>query len=132
MTIGDLPQVITLENKVFSHPKPPEVFEHDLNVYYVAKINEHVVGYIGIEHVLDEAHIINIAVHPEFLRRGIATQLVKYVLKDAHSFFLEVRKSNTAAVKMYEKLRFSVIDERKNYYADNGEAALVMLHVANK
>ena len=130
MTIGDLPQVITLENQVFSHPKPPEVFEHDLNVYYVAKVGEKVIGYIGIEHVLDEAHIINLAVDPRCQRRGVGTTLVKHVLNNAKSFFLEVRKSNKAAVKMYEKLGFQVIDERKNYYADNSEAALVMLHVA--
>lgn len=130
MTIGDLPQVIALENQVFSNPKPPRVFEHDLNVYYVAKAGAKVIGYIGIEHVLDEAHIINIAVDPKCQRRGVGTALVKYVLKNAKSFFLEVRKSNQAAVKMYENLGFHIIDERKNYYADNGENALVMLLVA--
>ena len=130
MTIGDLPQVIALENQVFANPKPPEVFEHDLHIYYVARESKMVAGYIGIEHILDEVHIVNLAVHPAYRRRGIAMTLVRSVLKSAKSFFLEVRKSNVAAIKLYEKMGFRVIDERKNYYADNGEDALVMLYVA--
>ncbi|MFA4858532.1 MAG: ribosomal protein S18-alanine N-acetyltransferase [Candidatus Margulisiibacteriota bacterium] len=130
MTVGDLADVIALEKAVFPNPKPPEVFEHDINVYYVARFDGKLAGYIGIEHVLDEAHIINLAVNPLYRRRGIAAALVQHVLKDAKSFFLEVRKSNTAAIKLYEKIGFQVIDERKNYYADNQEDALVMLYVA--
>jgi ribosomal-protein-alanine N-acetyltransferase len=130
MTIGDLPDVIALEKAVFSNPKPPEVFEHDINIYYVARIEGKLAGYIGIEHVLDEAHIINLAVNPALQRQGIGEAMARHVLKDAKSFFLEVRRSNTAAIKLYEKIGFQVIDERKNYYADNQEDALVMLYVA--
>jgi ribosomal-protein-alanine N-acetyltransferase len=130
MTIGDLPDVIALEKAVFSRPKPPEVFEHDINVYYVARRENKLAGYIGIEHVLDEAHIINLAVNPACRRQGIGEAMVRHVLQNAKSFFLEVRKSNAAAVKLYEKIGFQVIDERKNYYVDNQEDALVMLYVA--
>ncbi|MBU0687463.1 MAG: ribosomal protein S18-alanine N-acetyltransferase [Candidatus Margulisbacteria bacterium] len=132
MSVGDLPQVIALENQIFSNPKPARVFEHDMNIYYAAKFGEKVVGYIGVEHILDEAHIINIAVHPDFRRQGIASALVKNILGSAKSFFLEVRKSNIPAQKMYEKHGFHVIDERKKYYVDNEEDALVMLLVSTK
>ncbi len=91
---------------------------------------ERLVGYIGGWVVDGQAHILKIAVHPDFRRQGIAHALLIRLIRDArdlgaHEYLLEVRASNDAAHAFYEKQGFTVIGVRKRYYSD-GEDALVM------
>ncbi|TAG85471.1 MAG: ribosomal-protein-alanine N-acetyltransferase [Oscillatoriales cyanobacterium] len=81
--------------------------------------------------ILEEAHIIMLAIHPSFQRQGLGQALLWALLKSAHDrqlerSTLEVRDSNLAAVSLYKKLGFKEAGRRKRYYEDTGEDALVM------
>ncbi|MCU0641257.1 MAG: ribosomal protein S18-alanine N-acetyltransferase [Candidatus Margulisbacteria bacterium] len=127
----DIPVVVEIERLSFKYPKPEAVFREDEHKYLVARDDEQIVGYIGIEKILDEVHIINMAIHPSYRGKGIGKRLMQHVLNDEEVFFLEVRVSNEAAKKVYEKYGFKVINTRKEYYAD-GEDALVMRRIPNE
>lgn len=125
MKDADISAVVAIENASFMFPKNESVFREDEHKYLVAKDDNKVVGYIGIEKVLDETHIINMAVDPKYRGQGIGKRLMQHVLNDEDVFFLEVRVSNENAKNVYKKYGFEVIDTRKGYYAD-GEDAYVM------
>jgi len=89
------------------------------------------VAYIFFRLVVDEMHILKIAVAPEWRCRGIASVLMKKSMeladtKGCNAAYLEMRPANTAAVTLYRKLGFCVIGKRTNYYSETGEDALVM------
>ena len=98
------------------------------NCYYIiATINDIIVGYAGMEMLVDHADITAIAVSKEYQKKGIATQLLNNLSKKCQQLhidkiFLEVRTSNIPAINLYEKLGFKKISTRKNYY-DNIEDA---------
>lgn len=99
--------------------------------YLVAKIDNRVVGFIGTWIVLDEAHITNIAMHPDYRKQGIGSKLLKEFLdycknQGCVAFTLEVRSSNKAAQALYEKYNFKQEGIRKGYYEDNKEDAIIM------
>jgi len=124
----DIPAVVEIERLSFRFPKPESVFLEDEHKYLVARDDNKIAGYIGIERILDEVHIINMAVHPDYRGQGIGKRLMQHVLNDEEVFFLEVRVSNENAKKIYEKYGFKVINDRKGYYAD-GEDAYVMRRI---
>ncbi|MEZ2231137.1 ribosomal protein S18-alanine N-acetyltransferase [Microcoleus sp.] len=81
--------------------------------------------------ILEEAHIIMLAIHPQFQRQGLGQALLLALLKSAgdrqlERSTLEVRESNLAAVSLYKKFGFKEAGRRKRYYEDTGEDALVM------
>lgn len=99
--------------------------------YYAAFLGGAFVGSAGFTAVLDEGYITNIAVHPDFRRRGAASELTKAVIEKAKelklSFLsLEVRESNAAAISLYEKFGFSNVGRRKNFYSEPTEDAVIM------
>jgi len=126
MTENDLAQVVEIERASFNAPKDESIFRHDENKYLVARNGGRIVGYIGLEKIAGETHIINMAVDPEHRKRGIGKQLIEKILNDKDVFFLEVRVSNSAAQRLYEKYGFKNVGIRKNYYSDNGEDAYIM------
>ena len=88
-------------------------------------------GYVGSQSSIDEADIMNVAVHPDFRRRGVAEALIIRLVSDLkergiHALLLEVRVSNTPAITLYEKLGFSQVGRRKNYYHNPKEDALIL------
>ncbi len=90
-----------------------------------------VAGFVGYWHVVDEAHISTIAVHPKWRGSGVGEQLLRATLEHALSLgaqmaTLEVRVSNAAAQNLYRKYHFEEVGRRKNYYRDNGEDAVLM------
>lgn len=98
--------------------------------YLVAKIDNEIVGFAGIIPVLDEADISNIVVHQNFRNQKIGSYLLQGIINLAISLNLkkinlEVRESNTPAIKLYEKYGFEVCGIRKKYY-DNVENAILM------
>ena len=130
-----LDSLTELENLSFSIPWSKKLFENDIsnkNAYYVlAVLNNKVIGYCGLYKVLDEADITNIAVHPEYRRRGLAGRMLENIIEQCKlsgisKITLEVRQSNINAVSLYEKKGFKFIGERKNYYSDNHETAILM------
>ncbi len=136
MSLEDIDQVYEIENLSFTTPWSRESFKsellkNDLARYIVAKVDGKVAAYGGMWIVLDEAHITNIAVHPEYRGRKIGETLVKALLRTAKEnkaadITLEVRASNDAARKLYKKLGFKDGGRRKGYYEDTGEDAIIM------
>ncbi|MCL1998722.1 MAG: ribosomal protein S18-alanine N-acetyltransferase [Turicibacter sp.] len=100
-------------------------------IYYVALRDGMAVGYIGIWHILNEGQILNIAVAKAYRRQNIASALLATAIETAKKFemlglTLEVRESNIAAKKLYEKHGFAEEGRRKNYYEKPAEDALIM------
>ncbi len=129
--------VAVLEKVCFSQPWSAESLQTELtNVFarfYVAKINGEIVGYIGAHNILGEVYITNVAVFPEYRNRGVATALIKYLVKSSLSengdfVTLEVRKSNDAAIALYKKLGFNLVGERVGFYENPKEDALLMTY----
>ncbi|HEU5064983.1 MAG TPA: ribosomal protein S18-alanine N-acetyltransferase, partial [Gaiellaceae bacterium] len=92
---------------------------------------EELVGYLIISRYVDAWHVMNIAVAPEYRRRGIARSLMERLFevtaRDARrGYTLEVRVSNEAAIRLYEELGFKARGVRRGYYTDNREDALIM------
>lgn len=130
-----IPGLVKIENACFSHPWTYDGFAAELDCstanFFVALSDGVPVGYIGFHAVLDEGYVDNIAVLPEFRRRGIAKLLIETAFEHCNalglSFLsLEVRKSNSAAIALYEAYRFKTEGERKNFYSAPREDALIM------
>ena len=133
----DCPAVAKLQSVCFSTPWSLKSLE-DMESQpggrnYVAVKDGVIVGYVGMLAVLDEADITNVAVEPEQRRQGIGRLLVSHLKEQAQKeeirhIFLEVRKSNLAAIRLYEEAGFSQSAIRKNYYDKPREDALIMEH----
>ena len=136
MELSDIEDILVVEKLSFSIPWSRDSFEKEIvdnnvAIYLVAKVNEKAVGYIVMWNVLNEGHITNVAVHPEFRHQGIGDQVVSELLslckkEDIDLVTLEVRKSNQNAIKLYEKHGFVAEGIRKAYYQDNKEDAIIM------
>jgi len=122
----DIPAVVEIENLSFPVPKNEGFFKSDQNKYLAAKEGDKVIGYIGVEEISGETHVVNMAVAPGERGKGYGKRLIEAVLNDKDVFFLEVRASNLPAQKLYEKYGFEKVGTRKNYYGDNGEDAIIM------
>ena len=127
--------VADLEKICFSDPwsenSVASELKNKLALWLVAEEEGRVAGYIGSQTCGDESDVMNVAVHPDFRRRGMAEALVKTLVAelkamDSHCLTLEVRASNVPAIALYEKLGFSEIGRRKNYYRNPKEDALIM------
>lgn len=122
----DIAAVVAIENLSFSAPKEEAIFKSDQNKYLVAKEDGKTIGYIGIEKIAGEIHVINMAVAPENRSQGIGSKLMEKILNKKDVFFLEVRVSNVAAQDLYEKFGFNKVGVRKKYYSNNDEDACIM------
>lgn len=135
MTIEDVDGVMEVDRLCFKVPWSRDSFESEVNgknpaVYFVADCEGKICGYMGVWHILDEGHITNVAVHPDFRQNGIGGMLVKTTLEDGirkgiASFTLEVRASNSVAQKLYENCGFTSAGVRKRYYEDNEDAVIM-------
>ncbi|MCE4051941.1 MULTISPECIES: ribosomal protein S18-alanine N-acetyltransferase [Bacillaceae] len=136
MTIGDIDKVHMVETLSFSTPWSKEAFFNELTKnrfakYIVIEHGEQLVGYIGAWIVIDEVHITNIAILPDFRGQKLGEKLLRAMMEEAKkqeakSMTLEVRVTNIVAQNLYKKLGFQSGAIRKNYYTDNQEDALVM------
>lgn len=135
MTSGHLDDVYIIETECFSHPWSRQSLEEELDnetsLFLVAKEENEVIGYIGMSIVIDEGYIFNVAVRESYRNKGVATalinELVIYGKKNNFSFItLEVRKSNLPAISLYSKFGFLKAGERKDYYSNPKENAILM------
>jgi len=131
----DIDEVFAIEMLSFTNPWTKTMFEdeleNDLAVYFVYEENGNILGYAGIYHILDEGHITNIAVHPNFRNKGIGKMLIAKIIEYAKengisALTLEVRKSNIIAQSLYKKFGFIEAGIRPNYYISPKEDALIM------
>ena len=135
MKAEHVPQVAQLEKLCFSDPWSEMSIASELrsiwSYWVVALDSEQVVGYVGSQSSVDETDIMNIAVHPDWRRQGIAESLIDNLMKElknrgSHALLLEVRVSNGPASALYEKLGFQQVGRRKNYYRNPKEDALIL------
>ncbi|WP_433746645.1 ribosomal protein S18-alanine N-acetyltransferase [Falsibacillus pallidus] len=142
MAVDDLEDVLKVEHESFTIPWSREAFYNEIEnnqfaFYLVAELEGRIAGYCGVWLVLDEAHITNVAVLPDFRGKGIGLTLMEKMLKlaqehGAKTATLEVRVSNLPAQSMYRKLGFQEGGIRKRYYTDNQEDALIMWVTINE
>lgn len=130
-----VPQVAALEKTCFSDPwsesSVRSELQNALSLWLVALDEEKVVGYIGSQSVMGESDMMNVAVDPDYRRRGIAEKLVTELSGQLKALgngclTLEVRASNVGAIALYEKMGFQQIGRRPNYYRNPREDALIL------
>ncbi len=135
MTAAHLDGVCALENACFVHPWSLQSLQDELqnpqSLFYVAIEDGEVLGYIGMSFVLDEGYIYNVAVDRRHRRRGVGSALIRTLVthckKHGFAFLtLEVRESNRAARSLYEDFGFVKVGERKSYYIEPTENAVLM------
>ena len=135
MSRQDLEQIAELEKICFSDPWSIPMLEPELtnplSHWLVAADGDRVIGYIGSQAVLDGADVMNVAIHPDHRRQGIAELLVTKLSNELSEMriqflMLEVRVSNLPAIQLYEKLDFVKVGCRPGYYRHPKEDALIM------
>lgn len=135
MSLETVQAVETLEQECFSNPwsldSLAEELSNPISVFYVATVNDVLVGYAGMHHIIDEGYITNIAVTEAFRRNGVATALLNALLdyakeNDLRMLTLEVRPSNAEALALYMAFKFEQTGQRKNYYRGPTEDALIL------
>ena len=141
MTIEHIPQIAALERACFSRPWSEESLQSELwndsAVIIVAEGEDGtVLGYAGLQTVLDEGYINNVAVDEKFRRQGVADELIAAFVRFGQAklafLTLEVRASNAPAIALYAKHGFAEVGRRKNYYeAPKEDAVLMTLYFAN-
>ena len=135
MKAEHVPQVAQLEKLCFADPWSEMSIASELRSiwsYWVVAVQDNeVVGYIGSQSSVDESDVMNVAVHPDWRRQGIAEQLIENLIgelknRGSKALMLEVRASNAPAIALYEKLGFRQVGLRKNYYRNPKEDALIL------
>lgn len=133
----DLKDVERIENSSFKYPWPLEALKFELleNPFCISLALESsgkFIGYAFLHIASDFSHLVNIAIEKNFRGIGLGEKFLRHILKVSRNagvkrVVLEVRKSNIVAIKLYEKVGFSILREQKAYYQD-GESALIMAY----
>jgi ribosomal-protein-alanine N-acetyltransferase len=133
----DLDGVLAVEEESFTNPWTKEMYAWELqnrsvcHIFVVRTPEHRVAGFCAFWLVVDEIHINNVAMRPALRGRGIGTDLIRRVFDEAKKLgarraTLEVRRSNEAARRLYERLGFTVTGTRPNYYTNPVEDALIL------
>ena len=135
MNESHVAQVAALEKLCFSDPwsetSIASELENPLSLWLIAEEDGAVCGYVGSQTVLDETDMMNIAVHPDCRRKGIAAALITELVsrlkaRGSRVLRLEVRESNLPAIALYKAMGFTQLGLRKNYYRNPKENALIL------
>lgn len=136
MSNAHIPAIVALEQFCFSDPWSSLAFHSELHnplsLWLVAvDDDDRLMGYIGSQTVLDESDVMNVAVSPQYRKLGVATTLINSLCdalknKGVKKLSLEVRQSNESAIALYQKLEFVQVGQRKNYYRNPKEDALIL------
>jgi len=140
MKRDDLAHVEAIETASYPFPWTRGIFQDCLRVGYTCRVlldGEARCGYGIVSIALEEAHLLNLCIHPDRRREGLAATLLEHLINEAllhraSRLFLEVRPSNAAAVALYRSRGFRVIGRRPGYYPDrNGreDAVVMVLHL---
>jgi len=136
LAMADLDTVMDIESQAYAFPWTQGIFRDCLRVGYCCWCYENeglIQGYGVMSVAAGESHILNLTVRPESQRQGIGGKLMKHFLQlarrhNADIAMLEVRPSNTSALRLYQKLGFNEISVRRNYYpSDNGREDALLL-----
>jgi ribosomal-protein-alanine N-acetyltransferase len=133
LAYSDLPAVISIERRSFPAPWSLAMFVLELSkpsgICLAATAGDELLGYLVCSRYDRVWHLMNVAVAPQWRRRGVASLLIERLVEEGGGelpFTLEVRVSNREAIAMYERLGFRSAGVRPRYYQDNGEDALIM------
>lgn len=134
MQPNDVATVFALEQQANPHPWSLTLIEQSLAAHhaYVLEHQQRVIGYAFVQRIIDEAHLLDIAIDPQWRQRGLARHLMTFLLdvfaRDVSFWLLEVRVSNAAAIALYNALGFNEMGIRRNYYQgpEGREDALLM------
>lgn len=143
MERNDVATVHAIEKMSYPFPWSRGIFVDCLRVGYRCHVlveNDDIRGYAIVSAAMDEAHLLNLCIHPDRRRRGLAGMLLEHVVNEiciggAHRLFLEVRPSNKGAIALYRQSGFHVIGRRPGYYPDRGgreDAMVMVLHLDEK
>lgn len=131
-----LPAILAIENKSFTCPWSEKSFQEafaseNITVWAAVDHEQNVAGFACIMTFGEEGEILNIAVHPSVRKAGIGQRLMDAMISEAaqngvRDFYLEVRESNTAARRLYDKNGFLPLGVRKRYYTKPVEDAIIM------
>ena len=133
--------VLGIENASFPEPWTEGMFAREIALpishFFVAMNESRIIGYCVYWHICDEAHIVNIAVHPAHRSQGIGRQLLDYLLADVKKrdicrAILEVRKSNVKAQHLYNSAGFKGTGVRPRYYNNTEDAVLMELVIEHE
>ena len=136
-----IPEIVELEKLCFSTPWTYENLEEELDnktaYFFVALEDEKLIGYIGVSVVADSCFINNIAVYPEYRRKGVGRALIKMAMLTADAMgtefiSLEVRESNYPAIALYRSMGFEEMGMRRDFYRRPRENALIMTRIFAK
>jgi ribosomal-protein-alanine N-acetyltransferase len=136
MSIADIEEVVGIERASCTQPWSESLFFNEIqnprSTPRVVRKEGKVAGYLCASVIMDEGHILNLAVHPRMRRTGVASLLIGDAIGRLREggcrfLFLEVRDSNKTAREIYEKYGFKTIGIRKNYYVSPVEDAVVMV-----
>ena len=134
LNINEVDIIKKLEENQNIHIISKDTILNDLKtnqtLYFVLKSNNNIIGYISFNIVFENMDIQSIVIDKNFQKKGFGTYLLNFAIQYAKdnnviNIFLEVRKSNIKAIKLYEKIGFKFINTRKGYYPDNFEDALI-------
>ena len=138
LTLADLAAIERIERRAYPTPWSRSMFAGELAKTssiclgaFDTDVEEQLVAYLIISRYADAWHVMNVAVHDDYRGQGVATQLLNRLFDltsgdDRRGYTLEVRVSNTAAIRLYERLGFVARGVRRGYYTDNREDALIM------
>ena len=143
MVEADVPAVVAVERASYQFPWSEGIFRDCLRVGYVCRVvvlDKEVIGYGVMSLGAGEAHILNLCVHQDYRCRGIGRRLLDYLLDRGASSgmsdaFLEVRPSNTAAIRLYQSMGFRQVGMRRGYYQAVGgreDAAVLRLSLRGR
>ena len=130
-TKDNVADILKIENACFSTPWSEssirESLSNECSRFYLALADGEAAGYIGVQIFSGEGYVTNVAVLPEFRRRGIAKALINKALENEMEFLtLEVRESNAPAINLYNSLGFEKAGERPHFYRAPDESAILM------
>lgn len=136
MQLNHLDEVLKIEQVSFPTPWSRyaftcELLDNDFARYFCLTHQDKIIGYMGLWVILDEGHITNVAIHPDYRNRRLGELLMREValrcqVLGVQRLTLEVRVSNLAAQSLYKRLGFSSMGVRRGYYTDTQEDALIM------
>lgn len=135
MRLEDLDEVLKIATASFSQPWTKAMFENEIlknpfSEQFLVKVEGENAGYLCMWSLFDEAHILDFAIDPQFRRKGLGEKVILNVIErikenKIKKIFLEVRASNEAAKSLYKKVGFLNLAERKGYYSNPTEDALI-------
>lgn len=135
-TMEDIDEIYEVETASFSEPWSRQALLGELTdntcaKYIVGELAGKIIGYAGMWIIFNEAHVTNIAIHPDYRGQKYGERMVRCLMRFARDdgavkMTLEVRASNISAQSLYRKLGFEARGRRKGYYSDNHEDAIIM------